>query len=112
MTFKELKRKVKEEQKQLALEIRRGKHLRKPSHRTDITKDDRELYYYRESFEAYMVERLSSEYRHYHIAYCTFFNNTPYGLIEDPSEKPNGNRIKLIKESWESEIVEVVCDSS
>lgn len=112
MTFKELRKRVKEEQKQLAKDIRRGKYLRKPSNRTDITDDDKNLYYHYGDFETYMVEGLSWNYRHYHVAYCTFFNNTPYNLIESsPAKGPDTERIRLIKEGWESEI-ETVCDSS
>ena len=104
MTYKELKNKIKEEQKILALQIRRGKYLRKPDHRVDITKDDKKLYYYGSIFATWNIERLSWEYRHKHIAYCKMFHNTPYGMIEDPKEdnKPNKKQIEKYENEWEN----------
>jgi len=95
MTFKELKHKIKEEQKSLAQNIKEKKSRRK-----------KEQYGY--------VRGLDNErdkYRHIHIAYCTFFNKTPYGMIESNChEDPNKNSINELKKNWELEIDEVICD--
>lgn len=83
MTYKELKNKIKQEQKDLALKIRRGKYLRKPDNRgNNITDEDKKLYYYGGYFDDWKVYSLSFQYRNKHIAYCSFFNNTPYHAIE------------------------------
>ena len=95
MTFKELKNKIKEEQKDLAQHIKNGKSGRKPKNRNDDNIGDfSEL-----GWNKY-------EYRHKHIVYCQFFNNTPYALIEQPRDenKPRSHRLKEIKEIWEAEI--------
>ena len=100
MTFKELKLQIKEEQKQLAIDIRIGKSGRKPKdYNPDHKKYYDSLYYNRINF------------RHRHIAYCTMFNNTPYEKIENPSKfnPANKNRIKKLKEDWESLLDETVC---
>lgn len=104
MTYKELKNKIKEEQKTLALQIRRGKYLRKPDHRTDITKDDKKLYYYGSTFDDWNVHMLSQKYRHKHIAYCKMFNRTPYGQIEDPKKgnSPSKKKIEEYENQWEN----------
>jgi len=114
MTFKELKLKIKEEQKDLALEIRRGKYLRKPVNRTDITKDDKHLYYYGGEFQAWKIEILSNNYRHKHIMYCQMFNNTPYELIEQPrnGNKANSHDLDFYKKQWSELLDETVCDSA
>ena len=114
MTFKELKLKIKEEQKTLALEIRRGKHLRKPDNRTDITDDDKHLYYYGGDFEHWKVDIISNNYRHRHIAYCKMFNNTAYELIEQPrhGNKPSSHDLDFYKKEWEGLLDETVCDSA
>ena len=114
MTFKELKFKIKKEQKELALQIRRGKSLRKPDSRTDVTKEDKKLYYYGGSFEDWNVFLLSRKYRHRHIAYCTMFNNTQYGLIEQPryGNKPSSRDLDKYKKDWTELLDETVRDSS
>jgi hypothetical protein len=114
MTYKELKNKIKEEQKTLALQIRRGKYLRKPSHRVDITKDDKKLFYSNNDFHAWKIDQLSSEYRHKHIAYCLMFNNTPYHLIEQPQEqnKPYKSKLESYKKEWEGKIDETLRNSA
>lgn len=97
MTYKELKLKIKKEQKDLAQSIRNGKTGRKPKNRCgDNLKDYNKLFWN-------MID-----YRHIHIAYCEFFNNTPYGMIEQPREenKPDKTRVKNIKSGWESLIDE------
>jgi len=116
MTFKELKNKIKQEQKTLAQQIKRGKSLRKPKDRTAMTEEDRSLYcsYYGEAdgYAYWKVTGLSDYYRHLHIAYCNFFNNTPYEQIEQPRDdnKPRKSRLDQIRKEWESQIDEVVRD--
>ncbi len=114
MTYKDLKRKIKEEQKTLALQIRRGKFLRKPDNRKDITKEDKRLYYstYGDPtfFATWRVEALGWEYRHRHITYCNMFNNTPISLIEQPRDdnSPDGKKLEKIREEWEGQIDEAL----
>ena len=112
MTYKDLKKKIKEEQKALALEIRRGKFLRKPDNRGDITEDDKDLYYSYDGFSCWKVDNLSNEYRHKHIAYCILFNNTPYGLIESPRDdnKASTSTIDFYKKEWEDQLDEALRD--
>lgn len=101
MKFRDLKRETKEELKQRAAEIALGKPLRKPSRWATATKEEKaandKLY------------RNRITYRHMHIAYCEFFNNTPYAMIENPRKgnEPNKNSIKTYKNFWEEEIDEV-----
>jgi hypothetical protein len=92
MTFKQLKFKIKEEQKTLAQDIKNGKLGRKPKNRTDDNIDD-----YDDLFMNHW------NYRHRHIIYCQMFNNTPYELIEQPSNKnrPFSNKLDRIKKEWE-----------
>lgn len=112
MTFKELKQKIKEEQKQLAQLISRGKYLRKPHRRTDdeVTKEDRKNYFYSSYYEYFKVTSLGDDYRHRHIVYCTMFNNTPYEQIEQPAEdnRPSQARLDNIRKLWEKELDEEV----
>lgn len=114
MTYKDLKNKIKEEQKTLALEIRRGKFLRKPDNRTDITEDDKELYYSYDGFNCWKIERLSWDYRHRHIAFCNMFYNTPYERIESPkkSNHPDTHRLDFHKKEWEGQLDEALRDSA
>jgi len=91
MTFKELRLKIKEEQKSLAQEIKKGKSKRKqvPDGYVDGLDFDRNYY------------------RHIHIAYCEFFNKTPYKMIEQSCyEAPSRNRIDGYKNGWMGEIDE------
>lgn len=94
MTYKELKNKIKEEQKDLAQKIRelKGKRKQVPYGYVDG------LWY------------LQNDYRHTHIAYCQFFNNTPYGLIEQPREdnKPSKTKIQSHLTIWESKLDEAL----
>lgn len=111
MTFKELKKQIKEQQKALASTIRRGKHLRKPDNRTDVTKEDKKLFYYGTFFEYWSVRVMGQKYRHIHLAYCHFFNGTDYGLIELDTRSDNSrnqNRIDNYIKEWESMIDEEV----
>lgn len=110
MTYKDLKNKIKEAQKILALQIRRGKFLRKPDNRIDITENDKNLYYSKwdNDFSCWKVENLSDEYRHKHIGYCNLFNNTSYELIESPRDnnKPNTSAIDSYKNEWKGQLDE------
>ncbi len=101
MTFKELKKKIKEEQKSLAQKIKNGKSGRKPGNRDDSNmKDFNNLDWNRHG------------YRHSHIAYCQFFNNTPYSMIEEPRDdnSPSSNRLETIQKGWESQLDEALRD--
>ena len=96
MTYKELKHKIKEEQKSLAQKIKEKKSKRKESqygyvHGLDYDRD---------------------QFRHIHIAYCQFFNKTPYGMIEQTChEDPRKSTIESYMTNWENQIDdEVVCD--
>lgn len=96
MTFKELKLKIKEEQKLLAQEIKEAKGRRK------------------EVPHGY-VEGLwfdQNEYRHIHIMYCNFFNNTPYEKIEQPREgnAPSSWKLEFYKDRWTKELDEALRD--
>jgi hypothetical protein len=92
MTYKELKLQIKEEQKSLAQAIRELKSKRKSS-----------PYGYVDG-----LEWATYDYRHKHIAYCQFFNKTPYGMIEQYCEEdPNSHRIEELEKRWESEIDEL-----
>lgn len=108
MTFKELKQKIKEEQKELAQVISRGKYLRKPTRRTDVTEGEKKLYYWGSFYSQDRVRDISDTYRHRHIMYCNMFNNTPYDKIENPREGNGPSQALLgeIKRDWESKIDE------
>jgi hypothetical protein len=60
------------------------------------------------------VDQLSVEYRHTHIMYCSFFNNTPYDKIENPRKdhKPDTGKLNKLRTTWESQIEheEALCD--
>lgn len=95
MTYKDLKNKIKEEQKSLAHQIREQKRKRK------------EVQY------GYVagLDYNRDDYRHIHIAYCQFFNNTPYELIEQTCyEDPRTSSIDSYIKSWESQIDEAIRD--
>jgi ribosomal protein L20 len=121
MTRKELKLKVKNEQKQLATDIKRGKFIRRPRNWSLMTPDEEKKYIYvysdygsnHAAFKNYLIDQLSVDYRAKHIAYCSFFNNTPYDKIENPRKdnKPNTSKIHSLRKEWESQIdVEAFCD--
>lgn len=116
MTYKELKNKIKEEQKTLAQQIKRGKSIRKPKDRINISEQDRGLYYGHwgesDGFCYWKVTGLSDYYRHLHIAYCMFFNNTPYEHIEQPRDdnKPRKSRLDQIKKEWQGLLDEALRD--
>jgi hypothetical protein len=114
MTYKELKNKIKEEQKDLALKIRRGKYLRKPAHRVNISDEDKKLYYSYGDFANWNVERLSQKYRHKHVVYCNMFNNTPYDKIEQPRDNNplSSNELEKYKKEWTGLLDEALRDSA
>jgi len=95
MNFKDLKHKIKEEQKQLAQTIKNQKSKRKEVpygyvSGLDYNRDD---------------------YRHTHIAYCQFFNKTPYEMIERSChENPRKSTIETHMTIWASKIDEDVRD--
>lgn len=76
---------IKEQQKKLAIDIRKKKSQRK----------QHEYGYVPGLFE------MRRDYRHRHIAYC-LLRGTPYERIECPSKynKPNMDIVKSIMESW------------
>jgi hypothetical protein len=89
MTFKDLKNKIKEEQKLLAQKIKEAKSKRKESQYGFVPGLD----YNR------------SDYRHTHIAYCQFFNKTPYNMVEQSChEDPSKTRIQSHMTIWASKI--------
>lgn len=117
MNFKDLRDKIKEEQKHLAQQIKRGKSLRKPKDRINVSEKDRALYYglYGDSdgFTYWKVTDLGETYRHRHIIYCNMFFNTPYEMIEQSTRddhKPSTYQLEKIQKEWESELDEDVRD--
>jgi len=102
MNFKSLRDKIKQEQKQLALQIRNGKSGRKPSRRNDDNESDYNS-----------LEWNQSNYRHRHIIYCNMFFKTPYGLIEQyvrDNNIPSDYFLEKIRKEWESQLDEDVRD--
>jgi hypothetical protein len=122
MTRKELKHQIKEEQKQLAIDIKRGKFLRSPKNWHLMNEREKRTYIFKssgsygitEGFMNWEVDKLSVDYRHTHIAYCTFFNNTPYDKIENPRKdhKPNTSSLYSLRKLWESQLEneKALCD--
>jgi len=104
MTFKELKNKIKEEQKTLAHQIKIGKPLRKPRIYQEADADA--------ITASHNLEWNQKEYRHIHIMYCQFFNNTPYTSIEQPRDgnKPSSYMLNSIKTEWEGLLDEALRD--
>jgi hypothetical protein len=105
MNFKELKNKIKQEQKDLAQKIRTCKPLRKPKNLEAASEETKQLC-------GYSIRWHSWEYRHKHIMYCHMFNNTPYDKIEQPNSNntPSGSFLNQIRREWEEKLNEVVCD--
>jgi len=101
MTYKELKNRIKEEQKSLAQAIRNGKTGRKPKNRCSDNMADWNT-----------LESNQHTYRHQHIVYCHMFNGTPYGLIEQPRDnnKPSKYYLEKLQKQWESELDEALRD--
>ena len=99
MTYKELRLKIKEEQKSLAQKIRICKPLRKPSNWEAASEEDKKLC----QWNLYSYKR---EFRHRHIIFCNMFNNTPYEAIEKPRDdnRPSSRFLDKIRKEWESQI--------
>ena len=98
MTYKELKNKIKEEQKTLAQKIRTGKSLRKPSNYKKYKGKNKDGLIWDLPWN-------QSLYRHRHIVYCQMFNNTPYRKIEQTCrQEPSKSTIRMYMESWENQI--------
>jgi hypothetical protein len=101
MTYKELKLKIKKEQKELAQKIRTGKSLRKPSNYKKYKGKNKDGLIWDLSWNQNL-------YRHRHIVYCQMFNNTPYHKIEQPRDEntPCSDWLESIRKKWEAEIDE------
>jgi hypothetical protein len=86
--YKEMISQIKEEQKEMAKDIRKKKSQRK----------QHEYGWVPGLFE------MRRDYRHRHIAYC-LLRGTPYERIENPSKynKPNMDIVKSIMEHWTEE---------
>lgn len=96
--FKQLKLKIKAEQKEKASAIRLLKLARKPS----VYAKDPDMYN-----KLGDLDSLRYHYRHIHIAYCTYFNNTKYEDIERTcDEMPSNNYLIKLKVEWDSNIRE------
>ena len=97
MTRKELKQKIKEEQKSLAQKIKKCRPLRKP-HVYEAASLEMQ-----QQCRSWSREQFSWEYRHRHIIYCNMFNNTPYGVIEQPRDnnRPSSRLLEKYKNEWE-----------
>jgi len=107
MTYKELKSKIKEEQKELALRLKRIRPLRKPAVYKSSSQELRKEY---DVYGSWKTKYTQQDYRSKHIAYCTFFNNTPYELIETPRDnnKPNTLDIEKFRCEWKKILDEEV----
>jgi hypothetical protein len=102
MTRKELKLKIKEEQKILAQNIKRCRPLRKPHlFKAASLKIQQECLDWK-------VWQWSHEFRHRHIIYCNMFNNTPYEKIEKPRDnnRPSKRLLEKIRNDWEGQLDE------
>ena len=96
MTYKELKNKIKEEQKKRAITIRTLKTARKPHIYNSNPKLFNNLGY---------LENHQDTYRHTHIQYCMFFNKTEYENIERYTNKYLSEyTLESLKDKWESEL--------
>lgn len=100
MTYRDLKLKIKNEQKTLAQQIKNGKSGRKPTNRNDENYNDWDNLVWNKWI-----------YRHIHIGYCEFFNHTPYEKIEGFSHvSPDRRRIDNYKNEWEGQLDEALRD--
>lgn len=106
MTRKELKQKIKEQLKDVAKEIRFAKFIRKPRNYDSITEEQHE------EFSGiidrpWRLDSIRWSYRHKHIAYCMFFNETPYERIElHCKEAPSFSTIDKHIDDWKGHIDE------
>jgi len=93
MTFKELKNKIKKEQKERAVTIRTLKTARKPHIYNSNPKLFDKLGY---------LNIHKDKYRHTHVAYCMFFNKTKYEAIEGTTNKYlSEHTLDGLKDKWE-----------
>jgi len=103
MTFKELKNKIKKEQKERASSIRILKAARKPH----VYNSNPALY-----DKIGDLYSLRYNYRHVHIAYCMYFNKTEYDDIEKKCrENPYTGKIDGYIKEW-SYVVEASKDET
>jgi hypothetical protein len=114
MKFKELKNQIKEQQKLLAARLKRIRSVRKPDAYHKAPKEVQEEY---NKYGSWKLPYTKDEYRHIHIAYCMFFNKTPYEKIETPREnrKAKTSLIESYHMEWElklKEDEEAVCSDS
>jgi hypothetical protein len=116
MTFKELKNKIKEEQKQLATHIRRQKFLRKPKNQRDLSEEDKAMYFVLDGDKIFNIPAtLGHYYRHRHIIYCNMFLNTPYDNIEQKVREGNQASAHLLdkfQKKWTEQLDEALRDSA
>lgn len=106
MTYKDLKNKIKEEQKALAHKIRVCKPLRKPSSWETASEEAKKLCRW---------ENYGWTFRHRHIVYCNMFNGTPYDKIETTvrnDNRPNTTLLSNIRKEWEEELDEALRNSA
>jgi len=98
MNFKELKLKIKNEQKDRAVKIRILKAARKPH----VYNSNPELY---DSLGN--LENIQDRYRHTHIQYCMFFNRTEYENIERYTNKYlSQHTLDSLKDEWTDNLEE------
>lgn len=112
MKFKELKTQIKEHQKLLAARLKRVRSVRKPDAYYKASKELQEEY---QKHGGWHMQFTQKEYRNTHIAYCIFFNKTPYEKIETPREnnKPDSRVIQQLQDDWKKQLdEEVVCSDS
>ena len=96
--FTMLKKQIKEQQKERAAAIHTLKQGRKPS----VYNLNPGLY-----DKLGDLDRLRYDYRHIHIEYCMFFNNTEYEEIERTcDDPPSENYLLKLKVEWNSYIRE------
>ncbi len=106
MTYKKLKQKIKDLQKKRASNIHELKEARKPS-----------IYNANPSYYDKLgnLGRHQYDYRHTHIAYCMFFNKTPYEKIEKTCiESPYEGYINNLKKEWKEQLGddnETICNN-
>ena len=103
MTKYEIIKKIKEEQKQLASEIREKKKWRK--------NPPKSCKYCISGFVPELIT-LKYTYRHQHIAYCELRGRERHQIeVPAPDNLPNDSYIEKIKNEWLSEVSdEVICN--
>lgn len=112
MKFKELKNQIKEEKKFLASRLKRIRSVRKPDAYHKASKELKQEY---DQYGSWRTPYTQKDYRYLHIAYCQFFNKTPYEKIETPREnnKPKMHLIQQMIDSWKAKLdEEAVCSDS